>query len=340
MWFFYLFAFVPVVIGAVLWIKDREVTWWEWLAGSGMGFVLAALCHGAAFFSMTSDTETWSGQVTNATFYPWWKERYITTETYYTGFGKDRKAHTRLVTKYREHFECWDCRTSLGDLSGEISKAKYDEIAQVFGCQPLKTSGNRGGLVAGDPNVYVLKNLTGHIVPVVTTRSWTNRVRASPSVFSFAAVPDSIPVFAYPANPSMWVSGRLLGAAKCLGIYEWDQMNARLGPTKKVNVIMVGFPAGTDSMLGQYQEAKWFGGKKNDLVIALAGLPGVKPEWVFTFGWTEQEIVKRNLDRIVGDVALDRDLIPLIEQEIRANYVIKDWEKFDYLGWIPQLGNT
>jgi hypothetical protein len=190
-------------------------------------------------------------------------------------------------------------------------------------------------LVSGDPNVYVVKNKSGHVVPVTKTKTWTNKVQASPSVFKFAEVPESIKVFEYPKNPSVWQSGRLLGTAKCLGIYEWDQMNARLGPTKKVNVIMIGFPAGTDAMRGQYQQAKWLGGKKNDLVIVLSGSPGMKPEWVFTFGWTEQEIVKRNLDMIVGNATLDKALIPSIEKEVRANYTIKDWEKFDYLGVEP-----
>jgi len=56
---------------------------------------------------------------------------------------------------------------------------------------------------------------------------------------------------------------------------------------------------------------------------------------VFTFGWTEQEIVKRNLDTIVGKAMVDKDLIPLIEEEVRRNYIIKDWDKFDYLGIEP-----
>jgi hypothetical protein len=154
-------------------------------------------------------------------------------------------------------------------------------------------------------------------------------------VFSFVKVPDSVKVFEYPKNPSVWTSGRLLGTAKSVGIYEWDQMNARLGPLKKVNVIMVGFPPGTETMRGQYQQAKWLGGKKNDLVITFAGSPGQTPEWVFTFGWTEQEMVKRLIDGYVAEMATDSAIIPGIEKYVRDHYVIKDWDKFDYLGIEP-----
>jgi hypothetical protein len=56
---------------------------------------------------------------------------------------------------------------------------------------------------------------------------------------------------------------------------------------------------------------------------------------VYTFGWTEQEIVKRNLDALVGRTAIDKDVISLIESEVRENYIIKDWSKFDYIGISP-----
>jgi len=337
MWFFYLFPLLSVAIGAVLWVKNKEVTWWEWLAGSAIGFLLALVFHGIIVSSMTSDIETWSGQVVSATHYPWWKERYTVQVAYTTGSGKNRTTHYRTETRYRSHPEHWKYSSTLGTgfFGSRISEAKYNEISRLFRCPPVTTSARKSGFVKGDRNVYVVTNKSGHVIPVVTTKRWTNKVQASPSVFTFVKVPESVKVFDYPNNPSVFQSGRLLGVANALGLYEWDQMNARLGPVKKVNVVMVGFPAGSDTMLGQYQEAKWIGGKKNDLVITFAGLPGKVPEWVYTFGWTEQEIVKRQLDAIVGQSVIGATLIPKIEKEVRANYTIKDWDKFDYLSIEP-----
>lgn len=333
MWFFYLVALIPVIIGAVIWVKDNQVTWWEWLAGSGIGFLLAIIFHLMSFYSMTGDIETWSGRLTIATFHPQWVEEYQEMHTRTVGSGKNARTEVYFTTEHRTHYEHWTTQGTLD--SYRITHNFYNVIAERFGCVPKKTRAYKSGFDGGDPNIYVATNITGHVIPTVDVRQWTNKVQASPSVFSFVKVPESIKVYEYPPNPSVWESGRLLGTAKAVGIYEWDQMNARLGPTKKVNVIMVGFPAGTETMIGQYQQAKWIGGKKNDLVITYAGSPGQKPEWVFTFGWTEQEIVKRNLDQIVANMTIDKDLIPQIEEEVRRNYTIKDWDKFDYLGIEP-----
>ncbi|GAF68298.1 unnamed protein product, partial [marine sediment metagenome] len=157
MWFFYLLPLLSVAIGAVLWVKNKEVTWWEWLAGSAIGFVLALIFHVTIFSSMTSDIETWSGKVTQATFHPWWKERYTVQVAYTTGSGKNRQTHYRTETRYRSHAKHWTQKNTLGNgfFGGGISKGKYDEISRRFNCSPIRTRARRSGLVDGDPNVYV-----------------------------------------------------------------------------------------------------------------------------------------------------------------------------------------
>jgi hypothetical protein len=100
-----------------------------------------------------------------------------------------------------------------------------------------------------------------------------------------------------------------------------------------VNVILIGF-GDKDASVAQLQEAKWFGGKKNDLVLCYGGA-GVKTEWAVVFGWTEQELVKRNLETILLENTVNTEILPRIESEIRANYVIKDWTKFDYIAVSP-----
>jgi hypothetical protein len=108
-------------------------------------------------------------------------------------------------------------------------------------------------------------------------------------------------------------------------------MNSDLGPFKKVNVILVGF-GNKDSSYGQYQQAKWVGGKKNDLVITFGGGSKKNPaSWAFVFGWTEKELVKRRLESLLMNTPINDDIIPLIQKEIIQNYEIKDWSKFDYI---------
>ena len=185
------------------------------------------------------------------------------------------------------------------------------------------------GFDSGDPNIYTTFNQAGYIYPITSTRNWSNRIKAAPSAFSFAKVPDTIKIFEYPKNDDAWHSDRLLGSAVIIDLLKFDRMNARLGPHKKVNIIMIGF-GDKDQSIADWQQAKWIGGKKNDIVICWGGL-NTKPIWVKVFGWSDSEICKRNLETIVLDNGATNDTLSLIESEITTGYKLKDWSKFDYI---------
>jgi len=336
MWMYYLVACIPPVIGAVLWVKTREVVWWEWLGSAALGFIVAGIIHALVMFGMTSDVETWSGKISYAVHYPRWVEEYTKTHTRTVGSGKNARTETYTTIEHRTHPEHWVAFLGFGSAEEEreISREFFSEIVKSFGGQVDTISGRRPGFDGGDRNDYHAKNRTGYIYPVTTTKTFENRVKCAPSVFSYVEVPENSPVYDWPENEDWRHSNRLLGSAKNgVTLYEWDCMNTRLGASKKVNVILIGFGE-RDASVAQLQEAKWIGGKKNDLVLCYGG-SNEKPSWAVVFGWTEREIVKRNLEAILLENPVNNDLIPKIEAEIRANYVIKDWSKFDYIDVTP-----
>ena len=53
--------------------------------------------------------------------------------------------------------------------------------------------------------------------------------------------------------------------------------------------------------------------------------------FLLVYGWTEKEGVKKSLQTILLEGPLGDELIPKIEREVAANYLIKDWSKFDYI---------
>jgi hypothetical protein len=355
MWPCYLIALLPAVIWGPFFYKDRRLVWWEWLGASLIGLVLSVLLHFAAISGMTGDTETWSGMIGTAAHHPEWVEKYqvaiYRTETrhrtvYETDSQGRSRSHIETYTeevfdhyedRYRTHPQYWDCLDTIG-CTREISATLFEEIRKNF--KHLEaTKPGKSGFYSGDPHVYVSVNKSGFIYPTTDPRSFENRIKAAPSVFSYTKVSTNIPVFKYPENKNWRTSDRLLGtAANKFSILEWDRLNARLGASKKVNLIAVGFDA-SDAILGHYQEAAWIGGKKNDLVIVFGGQStvnlGYRPSWVRVFGWTEQEIVKRNLETIFLRNAVTDSLLPIIEAEVRANYQLKDWSKFDYITITP-----
>lgn len=339
MFIFYLFACIPITIGFLLWWKNKRVVWQEWLGGSAAAIVFTAIFHVAVIWGMTGDTETWSGEITKVSHHPQWVERWIKhhSETYYTGTGKNRVAHTRhwTTTEYDTHYEHWVAHVDFGSYVdwNRIDESLFNEISANFGGNIFNDGkqayNHMGTLSSGDRNIYSVANEKGYMYPVTSSHSFENRVKASPSVFSFIKVPTNVAVYPYPENKNWMVSDRLIGTAvRDFDITLFDRMNSRLGPLKKVNVILVGFDT-DDTMISEYQKAAWVGGKKNDLVICYG------KGWSRVFGWTESELVKQNLQSLVIEYPKNNDLIPIIEKEIRQSYKIKDWSKFDYLSVEP-----
>jgi hypothetical protein len=152
-------------------------------------------------------------------------------------------------------------------------------------------------------------------------------LKAKDTLYSFQEVPieQARKLFEWPKIlANQFETNRLLGSAK--GFWDgrqWDQMNAVLGPTKNVNLIAIGFPAGTALETGMLQERYWKGGKKNDLVLTFGGDPN-KPEWAYVFGWTEKELVKRLLENRLreGTATIDE-----ISSVVRAEYQLLPFEE-------------
>lgn len=338
MYTFYIIALIPAIIGCILFIFNRNIHWQEWICGTICAFLVSGLIHIVAFHGITADLETWSGSITKIAHFPKWTEEYRKrhTETYYTGSGKNRQAHTRTwyTTEHQTHPEHWVAYANYGEYSEDknISVSIFNDIKKNFGGNVInggKQSPSHGGKFdGGDNNIYVTQNSNGYIVPVTTTRHFTNKIKATPSVFSFAKVPAGIPVYPWPNNPDWMRSGRLMGV-KDIGLREFDLMNTYLGPKKKVNVIIAGFKS-ADSTLGQWQEAAWTGGKKNDLVLTY-GYEGTNVLWAKVFGWTDKTICKANLETILTSHPINNDILPLIQKEILVNYTKKNWHDFDYL---------
>jgi hypothetical protein len=332
---FYFLALIPILFGAGLWCFDKKIIWWEWLIGSGVAMLTAVIFHALSIWGMTTDIETWSGYVTSSIHYPRWVEEYQEAHTQtHTDSKGNTYTTTYYTTEHRTHPEHWTAYTQYDEH--EIDQSFFEQICQNF--QDYSTeNGHKSGFDSGDPNIYVTRNKTGFIYPTTLLKHWDNRLKAAPSVFSFVKVPTNVNVYPWPRNPDWRVSQRLLGTAKQFDQLEFDRMNSRLGPKKKVNVIMVGWDK-DDTTIADWQEAKWHGGEKNDLVICFGGMTKNKPAtWTHVFGWSESFLAKRDIETLMLKYPVSPQLLYLIEQEVQKNYTIKDWHKFDYVTVEPPM---
>jgi len=224
-------------------VKYRRIVWWEWAISVAIAFATAAVIHVVSIYGLTKDMETWNGSVVSAVHCPeWvetWEEAVYRTE-FYT--DSDGNTHTRQVfshyeTRYRTHSEYWEATAYFGKKTKhfDISKKLFSEMSSNWKSSPKAIPGVRKGYYSGDKNDYVIKASDDYIYPATINVNFENKVRACPSIFSYVQPPEGTHVYNYPSNSNWRVSNRLLGSAKkSISILEWDRMNSRLGPTKKV----------------------------------------------------------------------------------------------------------
>lgn len=347
MWFLYIFALVPILVGIFLWFKDKQITLHEWLIGSGVSLFVAFIFNLIAIgvvHSKTSDVETWSGYVTSVEHHPEWVERW--EEAHYVTHHVGKTSYTTVyyTTEYDTHVEHWEAKRYFGEYNDSIniSEELYNEIKKLFGGKIIdggKQNYDHGGSFrSGDRNIYTTCDDIKFVYPATITRSFENRIKATPNLFAFSTVPTNLNISAWPENPTWNKSDRLIGTAQNLiSLLKFDQLNAQLGSTKYVNLIFVGV-GDKDSMYGQYYESKFFGGKKNDLVVVFGGGTTNKAAtWAYCFGWTESDIVKRNLETLFLSNPINNSILSKVQDEIKQNYVIKDWHKFDYIKISPPM---
>lgn len=353
MWLLYFACLIPVIIGGVLFVTSHKINWIEWIAGSICAFIVAGGTHYVSFNSQTADFEVWSGQITHARQFSAWQEYYEEaiyrteyyndTESYTDSNGRSR---TRTVRKSRQVFDHWEPRTrwhneyftcySNINTSYSISKEQYN-LWKTQWQNEEKLRGDRSTFehnsrqIGGDPYDYVTRCPENICEPVHTSYSVVNRLKAAQSVFNFVKVPPEIEkqLFKYPETQDPFQSGRLLGTSiGKINIKEWDKLNAKLGPLKKVNLIMIGFDS-ADHMLAEYQKSFWLGGKKNDLILIYG------QNWARVYGWSDSDILKKELEKLLLENPINEEILPEIKELVINGYEKTNWHKFEHLAVEP-----
>jgi hypothetical protein len=111
-----------------------------------------------------------------------------------------------------------------------------------------------------------------------------------------------------------------------------DEMNARLGKPKQVNMIVVVTAAADRGYIHALEEA-WLGGKKNDLVLVVGAPEFPKISWAGVMSWTKVENLKLALRDSVEEMGTfeSSKILNLLEYHVAEQFVRRPMADFEYL---------
>lgn len=315
---------IPFAVSLVACFKSKgKITRKEVLVQLGLLTVLMAVGWFAALSNRTSDTEIWSGRVTNKT-----KENVGCCHSYKChchdvcrGTGKDRSCSEECDTCYRHGHDLeWNAVSSNDEL------VYHNTCNAPSDSDPARWS----RIVVGEPTAY--------------PHAFTNYIKGNPdSIMSrqgvnaalVATVPEYPEVFDHYRVRRFLTAGQV-NIPNIEGLNDrLSQLNAELGSVRQVNmIIMVANTA--DQMYLEAVRQAWLGGKKNDLITVIGVRPAdgkLELAWVGVVSWTKVEDIKIAIrDEIMAGGVFDGDrVLSVVRSQVAAKFVRRHMSDFEYM---------
>ena len=312
----YLLLLVPIfgaIIGMLIW--KHSITVIEFSLGILIACLLTSGTYYASVYSNMADVQILNGHVVSKV-----KERVSCSHSYSCNcqtIRTGKTTDTRCDTCYEHHNDWdWDVKTTLGSFS-------VDRIDRRGSNEPSRWT----QVVIGEP--------------VAKEESYTNYIKGAPnSVFNKSQmtymnkyspmIPPYPEVYDYHRANRVLVHGTPIQDIKAWNTRLSEELKV-LGPKKQANVVLL-FTKETNIWYAEAVNAKWLGGKKNDIVIVVSSADGKKIEWVRVLSLTNTTRIKTYLRDELMNGEIDRErFMTAISKNVLAYYDRKSMEQFKYL---------
>jgi len=315
--FLILFGIPALVAMGFLIFGKHRITLWEFLAQLGAQAIVAGISIGIAYYANTHDTEVWNAKVVSKA-----REEGPCVHAY--------PCNCRMVScgKDCEYLHCDICFMHSYDVSWYVR----NNIGERFTISTVDMQ----GLIEPKRWTVVEKD-----DPTSTTHGYTNYIKAAPGTLfkresefeKFAATLPAYPLDTY----DYYHLNRVIPVGVNLpDLNHWNGhlmvMNSNLGPAKKVNVVVV-VVVNQPPEWFHALEAKWVGGKKNDVIPVIGVNPDLTIRWVDVMAWVKSAMVKVTIrDDLLALGKLDRlPVMDIIGRNIVQHYVRQPMSEFEYL---------
>lgn len=359
----WLSIFIPCIIFVIFSLYKG----WEWKAlfisfGISLFVNLIGLIIGLSREEyLVTDTEYWTGYVTQAEYYEHWNERVSCRHPKYktvTKTRRDSKGRTETYTEQvqdgyehlydvDDHPAYWQMHDNNG-LSFGISQQKYNDLVRQFGNQNFVNLHRDYHTINGNKYQTHFHGGDDRMDICSHTHRYENRIQASSSVFKFRDVgkeeKEIYGLFDYPEVNNLHTP-MILGFNDDGASRKLELLNAKLGNPKQIRVWILVFK--NQPLEAAYsQEAYWDGGNKNELILIIGINDQNRVQWGHSVSWTDRQDIKVNSRNFIYEQQnniLDLSLLinkvkPLIEEQWERKQ-FKDFKyiEIDYPLWLIWL---
>lgn len=331
--FICILVIINLFFGFIFAYKSKKITYLEFFIVSACVWIAMLIIYGIYWNIRVSDTKFINDKIISLRYEGPWVSEYTCCKIHRTscsGSGKNRHC-TRYCavwgTCYRNEGD-YSEYTLAKNGTHYIQNEKRIELQNKYFDGPKKVLGKRPSYHDGDKYDYVWTIREDKIAPWTDTRLYKNYIAPSENIIkgSFNVGKE---VKKHPTDNLK----NNFDYNKVIGI-NLDQtklaiLNSSLN--NDANIVIYGFKNGSLSDC-ENLKAKWIGGKVNDLVFCLIH-DNRKITAAKVFGWTENEVLKKELESLI----LDKDITSFfslskeIKHLIDNSYVTNDMSKYNYL---------
>lgn len=352
-----------IFCGIMLWKYRERVVPWELTIPFAVSLLTAFLMTMGFKHSLTADTEYLGGPCEKVEYYEEWRElvhyecncrcvSYSRNSDGTQGSCNNRVCDT--CTRIDYHPPYWVAYARISDenlYSIIIDQADYSRIAQRFGTpEEFRNMMRMNQVSIGDGNMYSYSwdGSYNTIEPMTVENSYENRVMASDlSAFGFTRIAEDSPeregLFDYPPVQGYTQRVILGNAGSNTNAAQAEEyfrvLNARLGYDRQVKIFVLLY-RGESEEIAMRQQSYWYGGNKNEFIVAIGLDNSNNIQWSHSFSWMENPILAIETDQFLADSGtLDlMELAHFLERKIPLKWERRSFESFDYItvyipGW-------
>lgn len=335
------------IIGALIlkFYFHQKVVWWELVIPMIPVIILTPLIKLSDETIQTIDHERRSFYITEARYYEDWNEYVHQICTRQVSCGKNCTTTEVYDCSYvAYHAAYWEVEDNIGNVH-YVTQDFYQSLVKKFGNESFIDLHRHYYTNDGDMYVTRWRKNDEAFQTWFTLNSYTNRVQATPTTFSYPKInnPKELGLYDWPNKlHSSTYDPAILGKHKDLQAADLllQKYNCKLGVVKQVRMWILLYENKPRSVAFD-QESYWVGGNKNEFVVCI-GLDKNKVTWCNAFCWspdgnTSNDELKVSVRDFV-EKQKDLDLIKTVDyvaDQVRQKFKRKSFKEFSYIS-IPE----